>query len=140
MVVVLLAVTPKHMQLLARGFDGATLAVDVSACATGADVCAALCLKAGVPCDAVRLVFEGKQLDLEAPLADARVTAGATVHMLPRMVGGVIEPSLIQLAKKYNCDKKVCRICYARLPPRATNCRKKVCGHTNQLRLKKKLK
>jgi hypothetical protein len=30
--------------------------------------------------------------------------------------------------------------CYARLPPRAVNCRKKKCGHTNQLRPKKKLK
>ena len=28
----------------------------------------------------------------------------------------------------------------ARLPVRATNCRKKSCGHTNQLRPKKKLK
>jgi large subunit ribosomal protein L40e len=26
------------------------------------------------------------------------------------------------------------------LPPKATNCRKKKCGHTNQLRPKKKLK
>ena len=33
----------------------------------------------------------------------------------------------------------LCR-CYARLHPRATNCRKKKCGHTNQLRVKKKLK
>ena len=32
-----------------------------------------------------------------------------------------------------------CR-CYARLHPRATNCRKKKCGHTNQLRPKKKIK
>ena len=30
--------------------------------------------------------------------------------------------------------------CYARLHARAVNCRKKKCGHTNQLRLKKKLK
>ena len=52
----------------------------------------------------------------------------------------VIEPSLIVLAKKYNSEKKVCRICYARLPLHATNCRKKKCGHSNQLRLKKKLK
>ncbi|KMT06761.1 hypothetical protein BVRB_7g159210 [Beta vulgaris subsp. vulgaris] len=27
--------------------------------------------------------------------------------------------------------------CYARLPLRATNCRKKKCGHSNELRLKK---
>lgn len=32
----------------------------------------------------------------------------------------------------------MCR-CYATLPPRATNCRKKACGHSNQLRMKKKL-
>ena len=30
--------------------------------------------------------------------------------------------------------------CYARLPIKATNCRKKKCGRTNQLRPKKKLK
>ena len=32
------------------------------------------------------------------------------------------------------------RRCYARLHPRAVNCRKKKCGHSNQLRPKKKLK
>jgi len=32
------------------------------------------------------------------------------------------------------------RRCYARLPIKATNCRKKKCGRTNQLRPKKKLK
>lgn len=30
--------------------------------------------------------------------------------------------------------------CYARLHPRATNCRKRSCGHTNNIRPKKKLK
>lgn len=34
----------------------------------------------------------------------------------------------------------ICRKCYARLHARAVNCRKKKCGHTNQLRPKKKLK
>lgn len=60
--------------------------------------------------------------------------------VMGRLRAGVIEPSLVVLAKKYNQDKQVCRLCYARLPPRAINCRKKKCGHTNQLRPKKKLK
>ncbi len=30
--------------------------------------------------------------------------------------------------------------CYARLHPRAVNCRKRKCGHTSNLRPKKKLK
>jgi ribosomal protein L40E len=57
-----------------------------------------------------------------------------------RLRGGVIEPSLIDLAKRNNCDKMICRKCYARLHPRAKNCRKKKCGHSNHLRIKKKLK
>ena len=54
----------------------------------------------------------------------------------------MIEPSLKQLAERYNCDKLVCRTgtCYARLPKGATNCRKAGCGHSAQLRPKKKLK
>lgn len=51
-----------------------------------------------------------------------------------------IEPNLITLARKYNQDKNVCRKCYARLDPRAVNCRKKKCGHSNQIRQKKKPK
>merc|ERR1711972_1001318 len=146
----------------------------------------------------MRLLAAGKQLAEGDSLNN--VERGATLHMLPRVLGGVIEPSLVVLAKKYNQEKKVCRMCapqpdvpphvpphmppacpiveplllpavctlpangtvagatvvaaaalclymnlrrhscYARLPPRATNCRKKKCGHTNQLRLKKKLK
>ena len=107
---------------------------------TAGEACAALSDKEGVPAAEMRLVFEGKQLESAASLAECGVAAGCTLHMLPRMVGGVIEPSLVVLAKKYNQEKKVCRICYARLPVRATNCRKKICGHTNQLRPKKKLK
>ena len=38
----------------------------------------------------------------------------------------VYDPSLAALAKSYNCDKMICRKCYARLPPRAKNCRKKM--------------
>lgn len=48
---------------------------------------------------------------------------------------GGIEPALVELAKKYNCEKKVCRKCYARLHVRATNCRKKKCGHTKSVLL-----
>ena len=49
----------------------------------------------------------------------------------------MIEPNLKILAEKHNCNKKVCRVCYARLYERATNCRK--CKSSN-LRIKKKIK
>ena len=52
----------------------------------------------------------------------------------------MLYPSLAELARKTNCNKKICRKCYARLPLRAKNCRKKKCGHSSNLRMKKKLK
>ena len=57
-----------------------------------------------------------------------------------RLRGGAMDPTVAAIAKKFNCDKKICRKCYATLPLKATNCRKRKCGHSNQLRLKKKPK
>ena len=74
------------------------------------------------------------------PRAPQNIQKESTLHLVLRLRGGIIEPNLRTLAQKYNTDKKICRKCYARMDPRAVNCRKKSCGHTNQLRLKKKLK
>ena len=47
---------------------------------------------------------------------------------------------LKELANKYRCNKMICRVCYARLPPNAVNCRKRKCGHSANIRPKKKMK
>jgi large subunit ribosomal protein L40e len=62
------------------------------------------------------------------------------MNFLISIRGGIIEPSLAVIARKKNCEKMICRKCYARLHPRAKNCRKKKCGHSSQLRPKKKIK
>ncbi|XP_068843644.1 ubiquitin-ribosomal protein eL40 fusion protein-like isoform X2 [Capricornis sumatraensis] len=89
----------------------------------------------------------GKTITLEVEPSDTIESVKAkiqdeeesTLHLALRLRGGIIEPSLRQLAQKYNCDKMICPKCYARLHPRAVNCRKK-CGHTNNLCPKKKVK
>ena len=128
---------PPLAQVFVKTALGRTITLDLNA----SDTCASVCERAQQKEAGAgeRVVFNGKALD-DSALLSPIVQKDSTLHLLPRMRGGVIEPSLVVLARKFNQDKQVCRICYARLPARAKNCRKKKCGHTNQLRPKKKLK
>ncbi|KAM5280675.1 ubiquitin-ribosomal protein eL40 fusion protein-like [Ctenodactylus gundi] len=59
------------------------------------------------------------------------------LHLVLCLCGGIIEPSLSQMAQKYNCDKMMCCKCYAHLHPVLSNVTKKKYGHTNNLHPKK---
>jgi len=130
------------MHIFVRMPNGKHLAVDKGMVSTVSNLKEKLYTEEGIPVENQILLASSHELndsDCLETLED-----GSFVDLSLGLFGGVgssdIPDHLKELAYKYKVYKMICRGCYARLPPNAHNCRKRKCGHSANIRPKKKIK
>jgi large subunit ribosomal protein L40e len=130
------------MHLLIRTPDGKHLAVEMEQTSTVTDLKNKIATQEGIPAENQKLVSINRELVDEETLCTFE--DGSFIDLDLGLLGGVgssdIPDHLKELAYKYKVYKMICRGCYARLPPNAHNCRKRKCGHSANIRPKKKIK
>uniref|UniRef100_A0A0N5ABA2 Ubiquitin-ribosomal protein eL40 fusion protein n=1 Tax=Syphacia muris TaxID=451379 RepID=A0A0N5ABA2_9BILA len=128
-------------QIFIRTLNDSTITVDVPYDLPIAELREIINSRENLASENYLISYKDTLLDDDKLFIDYGIAENSTLHLVSTLPGGGrrMNPNLVCIAAKYRWNKRVCRKCYARLPPKATRCRKKRC-HSTDIREKAELK
>jgi large subunit ribosomal protein L40e len=97
------------MQIFVKTLNGATKTLSLESSSSVREVKEAIESIDSIPADIQTLTFNGRCLEDARYITDYNIENQCTIQMSLSLNGGVFDPSLAALAKKFNCEKQVCR-------------------------------
>lgn len=132
------------MKIFVRSVDSKMFCLEVDSDSTIEEVKNQMEIFGGIPAEEQRLLLNSNELQDDSTIESLDIKEGINLDLNLKLLGGVVASDVPEhlriLAYKYKVDKMICRKCYARLPLGAKNCRKRKCGHSSNIRPKKKIK
>lgn len=97
------------MQIFVKTLEGATRTLSLESSSSVEDVKDLIQMRENIPKELQTLVFQGRCLENDRAITDYNIETASTLQLMLSINGGVFDPSLAALAKKFNCEKQVCR-------------------------------
>jgi hypothetical protein len=97
------------MQIFFKTLNGATKTLSLESSSSIENVKEMIQLEENIPKEVQTLLFNGICLDSRRNITDYNIETESTIQLMLSLNGGVFDPSLAALAKKFNCEKQVCR-------------------------------
>ena len=97
------------MQIFVKTLNGATRTLSLESSSSVREIKEAMEISDSIPSELQILMFNGRYLEDSRYITDYNIEADSTLQMSFSLKGGVFDPSLAALAKKFNCEKQVCR-------------------------------
>lgn len=132
------------MKIFVNSIENKVLSLEVDNDTTVEEMKNQIEILSGIPSEEIRLLLNTVEASDYNTVEGLEMIDGMKLDLNLRLLGGAVASDIPEhlkiLANKYKVDKMICRKCYARLPQNAKNCRKRKCGHSANIRPKKKIK